>query len=254
MTRHPIRLVAPFLPLPLENAHHQDLAAFDWIDAIRMLSHSGEMSCGVPVQVLTDVSARLPLPCLTYATTHRRLMLWVLEVCLRYLESDDFDRDTVALDCDQLIYRDLAPFFSPTIDLGILIRPTHARKDTWKKVLNGVQFWSVRGKTRLIGFYREALTRAEGMSENLIRWGADTQAIREILEPVGPGVHLRGGARVQMLDYNRVLAALSAEQIEGLRQGVRPRPLRAVLDFRYRRKVYMRQVYDLTVGQAVAAC
>ncbi len=252
--KKPLRLVAPFLPLPLENEHHKDLAdSFDWIEAIRMLSDSGERACGVPVQVLTDVDADLTLPSLRYRTTHRRLMLWVLEVSLRYLESDDFDRDTVALDCDQLIYGDLRPFFAPNIDLGILIRPTHAGKDTWKKVLNGVQFWSVRGKKRLINFYREALARAEGMSESLIAWGADTQAIREIIEPVALGAYMRGGVRVQMMDYNLVLAALSEEQIEGMASGRAPRSHRAVLDFRYRRKRFMCQTFEMTIGKAVPA-
>lgn len=250
-TRPAIRLVAPFLPLPLENAHHKDLSDFDWVEAIRMLSDSGERACGVPVQVLTDEGAQLPLAMLRYPTTHRRLMLWVLEVCVRYLESDDFDRDTVALDCDQLIYGDLSRFFSPNIDLGILIRPTHQDKDTWKKVLNGVQFWAVRGKKRLVAFYRDALARAERMHEDMVTWGADTQAIRELVEPVSLGVHMRGGARVQMIDYARVLAALSQEQIEGLQRGVAPRPHRAVLDFRYRRKVWMRQTFDMTIGKAV---
>ncbi len=253
MTRRPIRLVAPFMPLPLENQHHKDLSGFDWFGAIRMLSHSAEIACGVPVQVLTDVGAELPVPSLRYETAHRRLMLWVLEACLRYLESDDFDRDTVALDCDQLIYGDLRPFFATNADLGILIRPTHKHKNTWKKVLNGVQFWSVRGKKRLVNFYRDALTRAEGLSEELITWGGDTEALRQLIEPVMVGVHDRGGARVHMMDYNLVLAALSQQQIDGLQKGLAPQPLRAVLDFRYRRKAWMRQTYDLTIGKAVLA-
>lgn len=252
--RQPIRLVAPFLPLPAENDHHKALADFDWFGAIRMLSHSAEVACGVPVQVITDVDASLPVPCLRYPTSHRRLMLWVLEVCVRYLESDDFDRDTVVLDCDQLIYQDLAPFFRPNIDLGVLVRPTHKHKDTWKKVLNGVQFWSVRGKQRLGVFYREALARAERMSDNLITWGADTEALRSLLEPVSAGgLQHRFGARVEMIDYARVLEAFSQAQIDGLQQGTAPIPLRAVTDFRYRRKVWMRQAYEMTLAKAVTA-
>jgi hypothetical protein len=243
----PIRLVAPFLPLPVENHHHKELEGFDWVDAIRMLSRSAERSCGVPVEVITDVDADLPLPCLRYQTTHRRLMLWVLEVCVRYLESADFDRDTVVLDCDQLVYSDLRPFFAANADLGVLIRPTHQDKDTWKKVLNGVQFWSLRGKKRLAHFYREALSRAEQMGDELVKWGADTEALRQLLEPVSLGMHTRGGVRVHMIDCDRVLEALSQEQIEGLQRGVAPRQLRPVTDFRYLRKVWMRQTYEMTV-------
>lgn len=248
-----LRLVAPFLPLPAESVHHQALPDFDWMAAIRMLSHSGEVSCGVPVQVITDVSADLPVACLKYRTTHRRLMLWTLEACLRYLESDDFDRNTVMLDCDQLVYQDLSRFFSANVDLGLLVRPTFKHRDTWKKLLNGVQFWSVRGKKRLVNFYREALFRAEDMSDNLIVWGADTAAIRDLIEPVELGLHTRAHVRVHMMDYNLVLQALSEEQIDALKDGIAPLFTRAICDLRYRRKRSMKQVYDLTIGSAVPA-
>lgn len=253
MSLRPLRLVAPFLPLPPENEHHRDLIGFDWLEAIRMLSHSADVACGVPVQVLTDTDAEMPLPCLRYPTTHRRLMLWVLEVCLRYLESRDFDRDTVVLDCDQLIYQDLSPFFSPRVDLGMLIRRRQAHQDTWKKVLNGVQFWSVRAKTQLALFYREALARAEQMDEPLLTWGADTQAIRALLEPIAIGLVERHGVRVEMMDYTRVLQPLSQDQIDALQRGIAPQPFRAVMDFRYRRKVWMRATYEMTVSKAVPA-
>lgn len=254
MTTRPLRLVAPFLPVPPESPHHQAMVDFDWMAAIRMLSHSAERACGVPVQVLTDHGAQLPVPSLTYATTHRRLMLWTLEVCLRYLESDDFDRDTVMLDCDQLVFEDLRRFFTPYVDLALLVRPTHKHQDTWKKVLNGVQFWSVRGKARLIPFYREALRRAEAMSEGLVTWGADTAAIRDLIEPVQLGLHERAGARVQLLNYDMVLEALSEDQIAQLARGVAPVPRRPVLDFRYKRKLHMAAVYALTVGRETAVC
>lgn len=247
----PIRLVAPFLPLPPESVHHQALEGFDWMGAIRMLSHSAEVSCGVPVQVITDSDADLPMPCFKYPTTHRRLMLWTLEACVKYLESDDFDRDTVMLDCDVLIYQDLARFFSVNVDLKVLIRPTHKHKDTWKKILNGVQFWNVRGKQRLAAFYRDALTLAEQMNDGLITWGADTEALRQLLEPVDVGLYQRHGLRVEMLDYVRVMEAFSQDQIDGLKAGIAPRPIRAVTDFRYARKRFLRQAYEMTIGRAV---
>lgn len=248
-----IRLVAPFLPLPPDHHHHEELADFDWMDAIRMLSHSAEVSCGAPVQVLTDAQTDLPVPCLRYETQHRRLMLWTLEACVKYLESDDFDRDTVMLDCDQLIYQDLRPFFSNNVDLKLLVRPTYKHRDTWKKLLNGVQFWSVRAKSTLVPFYREALARAERLRDDLICWGADTVALLELIEPVSIGLHTRHGVRVELMEYSRVLEALSEEAIHGIQKGIAPRPLRAVCDFRYRRKRYMRQAYEMTIAKAVPA-
>lgn len=254
MSVRPIRLVAPFLPLALENEHHQALSGFDWCDAIRMLSHSAQIACGQPVQVITDVTADLPLPALRYQTTHRRLMLWTLEACLRYLDSPDFDRDTVCLDCDQLIGQDVSRFFSPQADLGLLIRPHLRTRDTWKKVINGVQFWSVRAKSKLIAFYRAALARAEQMSEDLLQWGADTQALRELIEPVSIGLHERVGLRVHLIDDARVSRALTQEQIDAMQHGIAPRFTHAVMDFRYRRKQHMRRVYEMSVLAQVPAC
>lgn len=252
--RRPIRLVAPFLPLPASRAHHEGLAAFDWLDSIGMLSHSAELACGVPVQVITDVEADLPLPCLRYRTAHRRLMLWVLEVCACYLESDAFDRDTVCLDCDQLIHLDLAGAFVSRVDLGVLLRLRLQHRPTWKKVINGVQFWAVRAKVRLAAFYRAALAAAETMSDELIQWGADTEALRVLLEPMSLGLHQRHGLRAQMIDATRVSQPLSQQQIDGMARGQRPRPLAAVTDFRYRRKLFMRQFFEMAIEPQGAAC
>lgn len=243
-----IRIVAPFRPCPLEADVQQVTANFDWTAAIQMMAHSATLACCCPVHVITDLETDLPVETLRYPTTHRRLMLWTLEACASYLESDDFDRDTVMLDCDQLIFDDLEPFFANNVDLGLLIRPTHRHKETWKKLLNGVQFWHVRGKPRLAEFYRQALARAEAMNDDLIRWGADTAAIREMIEPFDLGRHDRSGLSVHLMDYNRVLAALSEEQILGMSKGVAPIAWRPVLDFRYGRKRFMAQAYAMTIG------
>lgn len=253
MTRG-IRLVAPFRPFMPENVLHQEIADFDWIEAIRMLSLSAEAACGVPVQVITDHDTTLPLQTLHYATTERRLMLWNLEVCLRYLESSDFDRDTVMLDSDQLIFEDLAPFFTYGVDLGLLVRPTMKHKDSWQKVLNGVQFWSVRAQSRLVAFYAEALRLAKAMPEDLQVWGADSEALRQLVEPFDLDLLIqRAGLTVQLIDYTRVLQALSETQIRHLHAGRWNRPTRAVLDFRWTRKQHMRPVFEASFPTLVEA-
>lgn len=250
-----MKLVAPFRPFPKESVYHQALADFDWIDAIRMLSRSAEVSCGVPVHIITDVDTDLDLdvPILKYRTEHRRLMLWTLEACLRYLESDDFVQDTVMLDCDQLILKDLRPWFGQLCDLTVLMRTTPKHQHAWNKLLNGVQFWSVRGKKRLIALYRHVLAVAEQLPDADLQWGGDTIALRNVLEPMAPGFSLRSGVRVRMVDYQDVLEALSEDQIRGMAHGIAPKPTRAVFDFRYGRKLHMRQAYEMTVGKAVAA-
>jgi hypothetical protein len=248
--RRGIRIVAPFRPFPPEATHHHQLAAFDWIAAIRMMTASAERACHCPVHVITDHDTALPVPTLQYATTHRRLMLWYLEIAVRYLESADFDRDTVMLDADQLIYHDLARWFLPTADLGVLVR--------WPRpaglpLLNGVQWWALRGKDRLAAFYRRVLAVAETLPEEKLRWGADTIALAQLLEPLTPGLHPRAGLSVAMIDSRQVLQAFTRDQIRWLAEGRLPWPTWAVLDFRNRRKTHMQAVYDATLGARAGA-
>lgn len=249
MTRG-IRIVAPFRPFPPESDLHKGLADFDWIDAIRMMRHSAELACHCPVHVITDVDTDLPVPTLKYHTTHRRLMLWYIEVAIRYMESPDFDRDTVMVDSDQLIYRNLAPWFTPGVDLGVLIRPTPKHTVMGQPVLNGVQFLAVKGRDRLLAFYRQMLDLAQTLPEESLVWGADTEALRLMLEPLELGLHDRAGARVHMIDFSSVLEAMSTQQIQWLSEGRMPRPSRSVLDFRFKRKPLMRPVYEATIQHA----
>lgn len=249
-----IRIVAPFRPLPLEGGVHLYIAerAFDWMAAIRMLVSSSERACGCPVHIITDVdTTTLPAPVLQYPTTHRRLMLWTVEACLRYLESDDFDRDTVMLDVDQLIYADLAPFMPRKADLGVLIRThmKHSGTDQGNPFLNGVQFWPRRSRERLIAFYRTALAAAEALPEHEIVWGGDTLVLWRLLSPLAVGIQERAGLRVQMLDSEHVLESFSRMRLTRL-QDTPPtwRPSRAVVDFRGRRKLLMQSCYTGTLG------
>lgn len=249
MAKRGIRIVAPFRPFAPESQLHRELDGFDWSAAIRMLAHSAQLACHCPVSVLTDVDTDVPIQAYKYATRQRRLMLWTLDVAACYLESDDFDRDTVMVDVDQLIYRDLAPWFTRDVDLVVLIRPTekHQAASLGQPLLNGVQWWAVRGRERLAAFYRSALARAQTLPDETIQWGADTEAVRLLLEPLEVGIHDRAGLRVRMLNADDVLEALTEQQIAWLRQDRMPWPRRAVLDFRWKRKPYMRAVYDATI-------
>src|SRR5262245_11495357 len=110
MTR-PMQVLAPFKPFPPESPLHRACADFDWLAALQMLAHSAALACHCPVYALTDRETHLPIPTLRYPTTETRLMLWTLEVTRNFLTSSDFDRNTVLLDVDQLVYRDLSPQF-----------------------------------------------------------------------------------------------------------------------------------------------
>lgn len=249
-----VRIVAPFRPMPAECEHHKALPDFDWIAAIRMMRHSVERACGTSVAVLTDVDTTLPFTMLRYVTIHRRLMLWYVEICLAYLRSDDFDRDTIMLDSDQLVFGDLARWFAPTMDLGLLVRPPPPREKNGYRILNGVQWWPVQAKAKLVAFYRQALAIAESLPEAQIAWGADTIALQELIQPYAIGSTVeRAGVRVRMIPADDVLERCSSEQIHRIRRGQTPIPTRDVTDFRNRRKSFMADFYRATVGQAVSA-
>lgn len=250
-----IRLVAPYFPLPAEYAHHKALTNFDWIGAIRMLFDSARRVCGdCPMHVITDVSADLPVPSLKYATHHRRLMLWYLEAAVCYLESDDFDRDTVMLDSDQLIYGDLSKWFSPDMDLGILARELPPKDPNGFRILNGVQLWSHRGKAQLAAFYRQALELAQTLPEETIAWGADTVVLERLLDPLEIGrLGFRSGVLVRFIESKDVLERVTKRQLHQMRAGVHVEVTRDVSCFRNMRKLHMKDFYRATLGQLVPA-
>lgn len=242
--------MAPFRPMPAEYDHHKALTDFDWHGAIRMMSDSVQRSCGCPVQVLTDVDTDLPFDCLQYVTRHRRLMLWYLEIAAVYLESDAFDRDTVMLDSDQLVYGDLARWFVSYMDLGVLVRELSPKDPNGFPILNGVQWWAHRAKPRLAAFYRRALAVAESLPDEKIAWGADTIALQHLLAPLAPIGFLaqRAGLTVRFIDADDVLERLSSVQIRQLQTGRRIERTRDVTCFRNMRKLFMKDFYDATLS------
>jgi hypothetical protein len=210
-----MRIVAPFMPLPIEGGTHQLLEreGFDWHAAIAMMVETAQAACRCPVHILTDIDTPLAVPALRYRTTSRRLMVWAIEVCLKYLESKDFDRNTVMLDCDQLIFGDLRKWFKkrPPVDLGVLVRP-HGKhiEPGGEPLLNGVQFWHRDGRDRLVAFYTQCLVVAQQLPEDRIQWGGDTDALRALIEPIELGIVERSGLTVRMWPASDVLESWSS--------------------------------------------
>lgn len=248
-----INIVAPFRPFEPESDLHKSLPDFDWIAALRMMAHTASISCRSDVRALTDVDTELPIDAFKYTTTKRRLMLWTLEVCACYLASRDCDHDTVMLDVDQLVFGDLRPFFTPGVDLGVLVRADakHAETDGGQPLLNGVQFWRKGSRKKLAAFYRRALQLAEALPDERIRWGADTDALRMLIEPIELGVVERAGLRVQMIDARDVLESFSDNHKQLIDSNVTPWPKRAVLDFRFQRKPFMPILYQRAIAAGV---
>lgn len=231
-----MRVVAPFRPFAPESQAHQLLGPFDWVEALRMLRASVARSCACETWAITDVDTELPVPSLRYVTTHRRLMLWILEVSLRYLESSDFDQPTVMASPDVLVFSDLAPFVVE--DLGVLVRRPKFQS-AGKPLMNALQFWHPRAQDALVAFYRKALAIAEALPETAITWGADTIPLVQLLHPLSAGaVVTREGLRVACFSEERVM--LSAFEDKP--------PTTPATDFKYTRKLFMKTYFERHFG------
>lgn len=241
-------VVTPYRPQAAASESHRRLGPFDWIDAIRMLEASVRRSCRCPTVALS--SAALPVSTFRYATESRHLMPWILEICLRYLESDDFRDDTVMISPDMLVFRDLSPWFSA--DLGLLVRT--AAKYRRRPLLNGVQWWRHRAKARLVAFYREAWRRSLALPEALQVWGGDTEPLLALAPAVIDGEARVGALSIVGIPHEDVMQAMNHDEELALsrRQPI-ARPSKAVVDFRYLRKRAMRAYFDATIGASEAA-
>ncbi len=239
----PLRVVSPYRPFAAESPAHQLLGPFDWVGALRMLQATVERQ-GYTFKAITDGATALPVPAINLPTTATRLMLWILDVSLRYLESDAFDRDTVMVSPDSLVMGNLRPFFGG--DLTILVRSS--RRFAKRPILNSVQFWPAQSKAKLIAFYQQALAGAERLNENFLTWGADSEALRELIAPIQTGVHERAGIRVSMVEAGLVMDCLTTSTINRLARGERVSPIAPVVDFKYLRKQHMAAYFAHAMG------
>jgi len=245
-----MRIVACYKPFKPESDIHRALP-FDWIGALRMLSESAEAKSGLKVYALTDETTTVPVPAFRYASRETRLMLWILDVWAQYLASDDFYDDTILLSPDMLVLDDLRRHVQPA-DLGILLR-TNEKFSEVMPLLNGVQFWRHSGKSELATFFRMVHARAAKMPETLVRWGADTQAMVDLLEPLRVGYSYRHGLKVYGYDASSILRPLRAVDVRRMESGKPPKPMtEPILDFRAMRKDHMARYYA-TYCHGVAA-
>ena len=245
-----MRVVSPYRPFPAESEEHKALGVFDWVGALEMLRESVRLACRCETYGLTDVDTTLPGPTFTYRTTERRLMLWILEVSLCYLQSPDFDCDTVMCSPDQLVYQDLRPWFAG--DFGIVVR-----RHALRPILNALQWWPVASKSKLCALYERALWVAHKLPEDQIAWGADSVPFVKILRPIRAGLNLRLEKRqnetlaVNMVDSREVMTPLTSEMIAAMEAGEPVNTRTAVVDFRFLRKKYQRQFFDATIAKVL---
>lgn len=244
-----MRVVSPYRPFEPESQAHQMLGPFDWVAALQMLRASVRRSCDCETVAITDVDTTLPGPTFQYATTARRLMLWILDVARCYLGSADFDRDTIMLSPDLLVFGDLRPWMAPGY-FTVLMRAAYPAHP----ILNAVQFWPVRRKKLLVRFYDEAWAIAQTLPEGQLRWGGDTEPLRQLLQPLAPGLISRDGKPMaRLIESDEIMHAFSSQMAAALAKGTVIRPLRPVLDFRYTRKLHQRAYFDAAIGEAIPA-
>ncbi len=243
-----IRVVSPYRPFEAESQAHQMLGPFDWVGALTMLRVSVERAMDCETAAITDVDTTLPGLTFAYRTTERRLMLWILDVALCYLKSHDFDRDTILLSPDLLVFSDLRPWMGDAF--VVLMR----KKFVHHPILNGVQFWPVSQKSALIDFYTRALAIGQTLPEGYQVWGADTEPLRRLLQPLKAGVIEREDLpRTRLIESHEIMQGLTTRQADDLRQGFAVPPSVPVVDFRYLRKHAMRAYFEATIGRLVPA-
>jgi FkbM family methyltransferase len=235
------RVVTPFRPFKPESKEQKDVETnggpFDWLAAIAMMRESVLRACGAEVVTLTDVDTDLPGPTFRYHTLSRRLMIWIIEVALRYIGSADFDRDTILVMPDMLVFGDLGRWFRVgDFDLGLV-----AREHPDRPLLNSVQFWPVARRLALGRLYAAALEETRNLTEAEVVWGGDTIPFARLFQPVRPGsrvVHRLG--IVRYFDADQVLKAFTTPLFR------KPKPDGVVVDFRYLRKLHMRSYFERT--------
>ncbi len=236
-----MRVVSPFRPFVPESAGHVALGAFDWRAALGLLASSVQRACGCPTVALTDPDTDVPVPAYRFPTAEPRLMLWILEVSLAYLRSPMFDTDTVFVSPDVLVVGDLRPYFAG--DLTLLVRTREKYRD--RPIMNGMQWWPVAGRDRLIEFYAAAMAVARTLPADVVTWGADSEALRVLVDPIRVGVHRRSRCAVSMLESDAVLVPLHSRDMAAIDAGEpMARPSGPAIDFKYAtRKPYMARVW-----------
>ncbi len=228
-----MKVVTPYRPFVPESGAHLKLGPFDWPGAVRMLRASVRRSCGCETHLLTAAGEDPIGATHAYPTGETRLMLWILDACLSYLRSDDFDDDTVMLSPDTLVTADLSWVFTTALDLGLMVRPGHKYRD--KPLLNGCQFWRLHARTALIDLYASALDLARLEPPSSIRWGADTAPLVALLAPLKTGTAIRRGLTVYGFP--------AAHWFRPYRDDALPRTMSPVVDFKGVRKRGMAECF-----------
>lgn len=235
--------------MPIQTVEHANVGPFDWVDALRMLRASGQR-IGLETFAITTADSYLDVPAYVYPTTTDQLTVWIVEACLRYLESDDFDQNTAMLSPDMLVFKD--PFRWLTADLVMASRLDPKYVDAGRPLLFGAQLWAYKAKARLITLYRRVLDVARETAAAKGMWGADIAPFLSLLAPLKGCKTRRSGVSVTLVPYGGDwLASIGSAEIAQLECRETPSwPRSAVVDFKYKRKQFQRAYFDALLGVA----
>ena len=236
-----MKVVAPYRPMAPYTSLHIELAAkgFDWIRALMMLGWSARLRAGAEVFAITDTE--LPVQHHRYPSREPLLMLWMLDVSLSYLESEDFDQDTVFVGPDSIVLKALDLFGG--FDIALTARPAKFAQSA--PLMNGLQFWPLASRDKLVWLHRRALEIAHTLSPELQRWGADTEPLIQLLGPIKEGSFVRNGLRVKIFPYP-TLSTVGKTEMRKMRDGKTVTAGSAVVDFKALRKLHMQEFYERT--------
>ncbi len=239
------KIVSPYRAFPTLTVAHANVGPFDWIDALRMLRTSGQR-VGLETYALTSPDQALGVPAYAYPTSTDALTVWIVEVCLQYLESDAFDADTAMISPDMLVLADPFPWLTADLVMAGRFEPKYV--NAGRPLLFGAQLWAHAAKDRLIALYRQALGMARAVAATAGMWGADIEPFLTLR----PGTAPRSGLAVRLVSTADVwMATLNGPDITRLEHGLAPAPpTAAIVDFRYTRKRYQRAYFDAVIGGA----
>ena len=238
-----MKIVAPYRPMVSYTSLHIECArhGFDWIESLKMLRASGLARAGIETYAISDVE--LPVPHYRYPSKEQSLMIWMLEVSLSYLESEDFDQDTVLLGADSIVLKPFDMFGG--FDIAITSR---LPKFFANPLMNGWQLWPIASKVGLIRLFRMALDIAHGLPDEEKAWGADTKPLIMLLGPIKPGDFIRSGMRVRIFPPP-MLMTLTISLMNKMRVGKKVAAGATTVDFKALAKLHMREYYEREFGK-----
>lgn len=185
-----MRLLTYYADCVLPEKARLNQHGFDWRGAIALLTASAARF-GYPVTVVTDISTPMQAPVIRVGDAKEQgLMQWLLHAQAETIARAD--EPSVMVSPDTLIAGRLDWMFGQW-DLALLTRAKP------KPIVNSVIAFIPSDE--LLATWRRIESRAEGLSAESLAWGADIDAVVDVLSiaPAEDGERMVDGVRVRLL-------------------------------------------------------